>query len=120
MKILGVDFDFSFTNGDNVKKFEDNYDKVLEKTSSFTGEGKLSTILLETCEVIDEFFDKVFGEGTSKKLFKNNDLKYRIQAFKEMKEARDKQEKEYNELINTFNIEMTNVDSKYSSDRAKR
>lgn len=120
MKILGVEIEYSFTNGDNVKKFEDNYEIVTNKISSFNGKEKLSEVINGTCEAIDLFFDKVFGDGTAKKLFKGNELKDRFRAFKELKEARDTQEKEYEDLLQVFTSQTEIAENKYSSDRTKR
>jgi hypothetical protein len=120
MKILGVEIDFSFTNGDDMKKFEDNYEGVLEKVNSFTGNENLSEVLYGICEAIDTFFDKLAGEGTAKKLFSKPELKDRVQAFKEMKLARDAQMQSIDDIMKEFTAQTELADSKYSKDRAKR
>lgn len=120
MKILGVEIDYSFTNGEDVKRFEDNYEIVTNKISSFNGKEKLSEVINGTCEAIDLFFDKVFGEGTAKKIFKTNELKDRIKAFKDVKDEKERQEQEYIEIMQAFSGEIEKADSKYSIERAKR
>lgn len=120
MKILGTEIDFSFTNGDDVKRFEDNYEKAVRDLEKASKIEKLSEMYNETCKTIDNFIDKVFGEGTSKKIFKNNEFLDRVQAFKEIAEEKNKKAIELEEKLAGFRKAVEVADNVYSIDRIKR
>lgn len=120
MKILGTEVDFSFTNGDDIKKFEDNYEKTVEDLEKASRLEKLSEMYNETCNAIDTFIDNVFGEGTAKNIFKNKDFLDRVQAFKEIAEEKNKKAIELEEKLKSFKKAVEVADNVYSIDRTQR
>ena len=97
MKIRNIEVEFDFLDADDMEKFEDEARKVIEKCNLKEKE-KLTyaQMIREECKVINEFFDNVFGEGTSKKLFGNKDnLREHTDAFKEIVDEKEKQQNSF-------------------------
>ena len=64
MKIGNIDVDFSFTDADDIEKFEKALEVVKEKSAEYQKKQlKMSEALRLECDIIDEFFDNIFGEG---------------------------------------------------------
>ena len=64
MRIGNIDVDFSFTDADDIEKFEKALIVVKEKSAEYEKKQlKMSEALRFECNIIDEFFDTVFGEG---------------------------------------------------------
>lgn len=111
MKINNVELDIDFTDADLIESIEKNREKLIEACDNIDlnnltpAEG-----IRQMCKVIKDFFDCVFGEGTSKKLFgEKNSYKLCSEAFTELIKARDQQFKEVEDTLNN-----------YSPDRLKR
>ena len=112
MKINGVELEINFLDADFMEKIENCCRKVSEKTEKAKTELKdltLSQQIKEECKIIKDFFDEVFGEGTSDKVFKGkNDLMLCLSAFQDLVNAKAKMQNEMNSLF-----------AKYSPDRLK-
>ena len=81
---------------------------------------KQSEFINKFCTIIEAGFDKIFGEGTSKKIFKGKkNFKLCVQAFKDMIKARQYQENEVNNEINTLQNEIQTISYDYSIERIK-
>jgi len=100
MKIFDIELDFDFTDADDLEKIEKQYPETLKKLENIDQTGSASKKIRETCTVLNEFFDIVFGEGTSQKLFggKSNFAK-EMKVFKEIMNAKENQEKALNDRI---------------------
>lgn len=73
MKINGVELEVNFLDADFMEKIENCCRKVNEKAEKSKIELKdltLSQQIKGECKIIKDFFDEVFGEGTSDKVFK--------------------------------------------------
>lgn len=112
MKINGVELEVNFLDADFMEKIENCCRKVSEQAEKSKTELKnltLSQQIKGECKIIKDFFDEVFGEGTSDKVFKGkNDLKLCLSAFQDLIEAKAKMQQEMNSLF-----------AKYSPDRLK-
>ena len=112
MKINGVELEVNFLDADFMEKIENCCKKVSENAEKAKTELKnltLSQQIKGECKIIKDFFDEVFGEGTSEKIFKEkNDLKLCLSAFQDLIEAKVKMQNEMNSLF-----------AKYSPDRLK-
>lgn len=117
MKLGNIEVNFSFTNADDVEKLELGVKKVKEKTEEYKGqEISLSEAIRKECKIIDEFFDTVFGEGTSAKLFKGKmDLQEHSELFMEIANEKVKQTKNMQDLYNNFEYK-----AKYMPNREQR
>ncbi len=101
MKIRDVEVDFDFLDADNVERLEKEAEKVSKKIENeeLKQMGYAETIR-EECNIIEKFFDGVFGEGTSEKLFKGKkNLKDHITVFDDVINAKIEKQKD---LENTY------------------
>lgn len=112
MKINDVELEVNFLDADFMEKVENCCKKVAEQAEKSKKELKNLTFseqIKGECKIIKDFFDEVFGEGTSDKIFEGkNDLKLCILAFQELINAKIKMQNEMNSLF-----------AKYSPDRLK-
>ena len=90
MKLKDIEVDFSFTDADCIERLENAAKKVKEKSELKDKEEKsLSEAIREECKIIDEFFDEVFGEGISEKIFKGKkDLQEHMELFTDIMNAK--------------------------------
>lgn len=106
MRIGNIDVDFSFTDADDIKKFERALIVVKEKSAEYEKKQvKMSEALRAECNIIDEFFDTVFGEGISQKLFEGKkDLQKHMELFKDITNAKNEATKSFQNLYNNLEI----------------
>lgn len=117
MRIKDIEVNFSFTDADDIKRFE-NEAKRIEETANNYEKKEMSTadIIREECNIIESFFDNVFEKGISQKLFKGKkDLKEHITLFEDIVKAKVEQTKDIQNVYN--NIE--NAD-RYKPNRETR
>lgn len=117
MKIGNIDIDFSFTDADNIEKFEKALIVVKEKSVEYKKKQlKMSEALRFECNIIDEFFDTVFGEGISQKLFGGKkDLQKHMELFKDITDAKNAATKNFQSLYNNLEVR-----TKYMPNRETR
>ena len=64
---------------------------------------KVSDAFRAQCEVAREYFDRIFGEGTSDQLFgEKRNLKTHMEAIAELTECAARSKKEINDLTNKY------------------
>ncbi len=68
-KFNGFEVEFDVTDVDNSEKYEKTFEIMGEKEKGLPTTGKHSEILKAQFEWIAETFDRLFGEGSSKKIF---------------------------------------------------
>lgn len=92
MKINNVILkDLDLLEKETALRVENSIDKVIEVAKNTDGLTTLSAIIEVQCGAIKTFFDEVFGESTSQKLFGDREnLKECIGAFKEFKLENDR------------------------------
>lgn len=110
MVINGVELDdIDIYDIEVAEKYEKALAKVHELSSKDDSES-LSEGIKYQCNLIFDFFNEVFGEGTDKKLFGNKvNLMTCIKSFEEMISKMNDQKKEIEKMAN-----------KYSPNRAAR
>ena len=70
MKLKDIEVDFKFTDADCIERLENAIKNVQEKAKLKERENlSLSESIRQECEILDTFFDEVFGEGIAKKIF---------------------------------------------------
>ena len=115
MTINGYEIDIDFTDADVYEKIEQGIqtlEKEAEKLQELHNNENITTAegIRQECKVLKDFFDYVFGEGTSEKIFKGkNSLNLCIKAYEDVVKARDEQYNSLNQKIDA-----------YSPDRLKR
>lgn len=122
MLINGYEIEFDNTDVEQNERFENailnmqEKDKnIQEKIKQLDGDiHSRSKSLRMQCEIVFEFFDEIFGEGTHKNIFKNKvSLKLCIDTVEEFIAEIVAKDKEYSRMLE-------NKTKKYSSNRAKR
>lgn len=117
MRIKDIEVDFSFTNADDVERLEKGIELVKNKTIEYKKkEISLSEAIRNECKVIEEFFDTVFGEGISQKLFDGKmDLQEHSELFMEIANEKIKQTKGMQDLYDNLDYK-----TKYMPNREQR
>ena len=95
MKIREIEVDFDFLDADDVERFEKEARRVKEECEMKNKqEMSYSEVIREECNIIDRFFDNVFGNGIAEKLFKGKkNLKEHIKAFEDIVKEKIEQQK---------------------------
>ncbi len=95
MKIRNIEVDFDFLDADDMEKFEEEAKIVVKKCEEKEKQQmSYSQMIREQCQIINDFFNNVFGEGMSVKMFGNKDnLKEHISAFEEIVKEKENQQK---------------------------
>lgn len=117
MKLKDIEVDFSFTDADDLERLENSAKKVKEKSAEYEKkELSVSEAIREECKIINDFFDEVFGNKISEKLFNGkNDLKEHMDLFTDIINEKVKQTNAFRNMYN--NIEYN---SKYMPNREQR
>ena len=117
MRLREIEVNFSFTDADDIEKLEKGMEVVKNKTIEYKNkEINLSDAIRNECKVLEEFFDNVFGEGISEKLFEGRmDLKEHTELFMEIANEKIRQTQGMQELYN--NLQYKN---KYMPNREYR
>ena len=112
MFINEVELDVDFTDADFIEKLDQAYKEVNKETNKLQeNKDNLTPAegIRQECKIVKDFFDYVFGDGTSKKIFgEKNSLKMCIEAFEDILEERQKQMKTFNEKISLYSPERLN------------
>ena len=97
MKIREIEVDFDFLDADDVERFEKEARRVKEECEMKNKqEMSYSEVIREECNIIDRFFDDVFGNGISGKLFNGKkNLSEHIKAFEDIVIEKIEQQKDY-------------------------
>ena len=95
MKIRDIEVDFDFLDADDVERFEKEARRVKEECEiKNKQEMSYSEVIREECNIIDRFFDNVFGNGIAEKLFNGKkNLNEHIKAFEDIVKEKIEQQK---------------------------
>ena len=104
MKILDTEIDFNILDADEMERFENEANKVVEKSNTTKVEElTFSQAIRKECEIVETFIDNVFGKGTSKKVFKGKkDLQEHIQAFQDIVNEKVNKQKELEDMYKKY------------------
>ena len=112
LTINGTELEFDLFDADVMEKYETANQIVRTKmkdTSLYAGKTTAENMRTQ-CEIVDEFFDSVFGAGTAQKVFvKAGNLRERIEAFGAVADE-----------AKVCGQEMKALTDKYSANRAQR
>lgn len=117
MKLKDIEVEFSFTDADCLERLENASRKVKEKAELKEKEKlDLSEAIRQECQILDEFFDDTFGEGTAKKIFKGKkDLQKHMELFTDIMNAKIEATKATQNLYDTLEYK-----AKYMPNRENR
>jgi hypothetical protein len=101
MKIRNIEVDFDFLDANDVERFENEAKKLLDRCDEEAQKNySASESIKVQCKIVEDFFDKVFGEGISERIFKKkNNLKEHLSIYEEVIKER---QFENNEMKNKF------------------
>ena len=96
MKVLETEINFDFYDAEQMKKFDAGSEEIISGINNLEiNKMKQSEFINKFCTIIETGFDKIFGQGTSRKIFKGKrNFKSCVQAFRDLVKARKKQENE--------------------------
>lgn len=122
MRIKDIEVNFSFTDADDIEKFENEARKVEEKAKNYEKkEISVSEAIREECNVIEEFFDNVFEKGISQKLFKGKkDIAEHINLFQDIVNAKLEQTKGLQNIYDNLDRYMPNRETRRYNNRKGR
>lgn len=104
MKIRNIEVEFDFLDADDVERFEREAKRVKEECDiKDKKEMSYAEVIREECNIIDTFFDNVFGQGTAEKLFNGKkNLNEHIKAFEDIVNEKIKQHKDLNNAFERY------------------
>ena len=121
MKILNKEIDFDFFDAKQMKKYEEESEKAQKEIKDMMVNIKTmkqSELINKTCDIIEQCFDSVFGENSSKKIFEGKkNFRLCINAFRDLVKARKEQEEAIDKEINIFEKELKEIDEDYKLKR---
>lgn len=122
MRIKDIEINFSFTDADDIERFENEARKVEEKAKNYEKkEMSTSEAIREECNVIEEFFDNVFEKGISQRLFKGKkDIAEHINLFQDIINAKIEQTKGMQNIYDNLERYMPNRETRRYNNRKGR
>mgnify|MGYP007012507854 CR=1 FL=1 len=118
VNVLGVDLDLDVYDVDVFEKFEKEVTEVKRKVDESVTEKTNAQKLRRHCTIVKEFFDNVFGPGTSRKLFNGKDnIKDCTDAYLTVISAVGMATHEYSDAINE---KRADIESKYAPEEDDR
>lgn len=110
--IFGIELEIDFMDADILDDYLSANEKVrrdINDQSIYQGKSAPDKIR-EQCRIINEFFDGLFGDGISERLFHNkSNIRDHMEAFAIVTKAAQES-----------NSELTSISDKYSINRAER
>lgn len=117
--ILGVDLELDLYDVDVYEKYEEEVRRVSRRVNDpQKAQGQTTAQKLKyQCSVVKDFFDAVFGQGTSEKLFHGkNNIKDCNEAYLAVIEASGTM---MTDLTDTFTSKYAELSAKYSPEEDK-
>lgn len=69
-EINGLSLELDLEDADCEDRYENAFEKMSEEEKQVPNDGKLSTRIRAYCKLFRDLYDRLFGEGTSEKIFK--------------------------------------------------
>lgn len=122
MKILGKEIEFDFFDADEMEKWDKYTEKMKADKDKLNFKNmKQSEFIRKFCTIVEECFDNIFGEGTSKELFQGKqNFRLCVNAYKDLVKARREQDKEIANEMNDLQAELKEIEKEYTPNRATR
>lgn len=121
LKINDVELELDLMDADMAEKYEKVYRKMQKDVANIPKNLSLAENIRKQCKLIFNFFDEVFGEGTSKKIFGNKtNLRECIKAVETLIDHVNKDTEEASKIINKYSpnrVERRN--SKFNNRKGK-
>lgn len=107
LKICGQELELDLFDADTMEIYEKSLNKVVKRSKEAAKHTELSNAegIRETCGIVKDFFDEVFGDGTAEKLFKGkNNLAICMDAFGAVSSEAGKMKGQVNAITNKYNM----------------
>lgn len=116
MKIKNVEVNFDFLDADDMERFENEARRVKSECEKQQTQSMLySEVIRRECTIIDSFFNNVFGEGTSQKIFNGKmNLMEHINVFQDIVNEKIRAQED---MKNTLNRYMPNREQRRHKQR---
>ena len=121
LKINDVELELDLMDADMADKYEKAYRKMQRDVASIPKNLSLADNIRKQCNLVFYFFDEVFGQGTSKKIFGNKtNLRECIKAVETLIDHVNKDVEESNKIINKYSPNrVARRDSKFNNRKGK-
>ena len=122
MKILEKEIEFDFFDADEMERW-DKYTEEMKNTINKLDVKNLKQyeFIRMFCTAVEKCFDGIFGEGTSKEMFKGKqNFKLCVKAYKDLVQARKEQDNELSNEMKDIQKELDEMNKDYSVNRATR
>lgn len=121
MKILDKEFEVDFFDADFMERYEKEAESAKKELNNINiSTMKQSEAINTVCEIIERCFDNIWGQGTSKEIFKEKrNFRLCIKAFQDLKKGKKEQEKELFSEIRSLQQEIQDIPYEYSTERIK-
>lgn len=121
LKINDVELELDLMDADMAEKYEKAYRKMQRDVANIPKNLSLAESIRKQCKLIFNFFNEVFGQGTSKNIFGNRtNLRECIKAVETLIDHVNKDTEEANKIINKYSpnrVERRN--SKFNNRKGK-
>ena len=121
LKINDVELELDLMDADMAEKYEKAYRKMQRDVANIPKNLSLADSIRKQCNLVFYFFDEVFGQDTSKKIFGNRtNLRECIKAVETLIDHVNKDVEESNKIINKYSpnrVERRN--SKFNNRKGK-
>lgn len=107
LKICGQELELDLFDADVMEVYEKSMDRVVYRAEERKKHTEMSNAegIREMCGIVKDFFDEVFGDGTSEKLFKGKDnLLVCMDAFGIVSTESNKMKGQATAITNKYNM----------------
>lgn len=114
-EINGLSLELDMEDADIQERYENAFEKLSEEEKQVKKDGKLSEFTRAYCELFAKLYDRIFGEGTSEKIFSG--VPVSIPKYMEIYDSFLEFAKHQQENINAS---MAKIVAKYRPNRQQR
>ena len=118
VNVNGVELEINLLDADVIERFEQlnkDISKKIQDPKAYEGKTTAEGMKFQ-CRCVEEYFDSLFGLGTSNRVFpKNNDLGIRMDAFAQVTALSGTIKTQINNRLNFFCIELSSSNRQRSA-----
>lgn len=119
--INGIELELNIFEATQAEAFEEANKKVLSEKTKIDNVSGLTDKIKFFCDIVYDFFDDVFGEGTADKVFEGRmDMLECLEAYTEVIEYSNSGNDRANELLKRLNNLATPKVTEIKQSRAQR
>lgn len=102
--INNVELECDFNDADFMEPFEKATQKMMDRSAALDQQKtSVADGIRKLCEIVNDYFDEIFGEGTSEKLFHGNHNQMdHLKAMEVIVEESNRAKKELSDFTNKY------------------